>query len=167
MSFSAPTLLTADHEVATFDCGKPALNAWLIRHALTNQESRSARTIVVCSGKRVVGYYALAAGSVNHGEATGKLRRNMPDPVPMALLGRLAIDTSAQGFGLGAGLLKDAVQRVWAASDLLGVRGILVDALDDDAKRFYEKFGFRGSEALPLKLMVTLKEIATIAGAQP
>jgi GNAT superfamily N-acetyltransferase len=164
MTFGAPTLLTAVHDVAAFDCGKPALNAWLIRHALINQESRSARTIVVCSGKRVVGYYALAAGSVNHAEATGRIRRNMPDPVPMALLGRLAIDKSAHGFGLGAGLLKDAVLRVWAASDLLGVRGILVDALDEDAKRFYEKFGFRGSEALPLKLMVTLAQVARIAG---
>jgi predicted N-acetyltransferase YhbS len=104
----------------------------------------------------------LAAGSVNHSVATGKIRRNMPDPVPMALLGRLAIDRSAQGFGLGAGLLKDAVQRVWAASDLLGVRGILVDALDGDAKLFYEKFGFRASEALPLKLMVTLEEVSRI-----
>ncbi len=167
MSFSAPTLLTADHEVATFDCGKPALNTWLIRHALTNQESRSARTVVVCSGKRVVGYYALAAGSVIHADATGKLRRNMPNPVPMALLGRLAIDKSAQGFGLGAGLLKDAVLRVWAASDLLGVRGILVDALDEEAKHFYEKFGFRGSEALPMKLMVTLAEIARLVGKTP
>lgn len=165
MSFTAPTLLTSDHDTASFDCGTTALNSWLIRHALANQESRAARTVVVCSGSRVVGYYALAAGSVIHAEAIGKVRRNMPDPVPMALLGRPTVDRSAQGFGIGAGLLKDAVMRVWQAAELLGVRGILVDALDDDAKRFYEQFGFRASAALPLKLMVTLPEIDRVLGA--
>lgn len=117
---------------------------------------------MVCRGKQVVGYYALAAGSVIHAEATGKLRRNMPDPVPMALLGRLAVDRSVHGFGIGAGLLKDALLRVLAASDLLGVRGIVVDALDEDAKSFYERFGFRASKALPLKLMITLDEVRRI-----
>ncbi|MEQ1717453.1 MAG: GNAT family N-acetyltransferase [Hyphomicrobium sp.] len=159
MSFSAPELLTAAHDVSRFDCGTPSLNIWLQQHALANQETRAARTFVVCTGKRVVGYYALAAGSVVHTEATGRLRRNMPDPVPMALLGRLAVDKSAQGFGIGAGLLKDAGLRVLQAADLLGIRGILVDALDDKAKGFYERFGFRPSTALPLKLMVTLQEI--------
>lgn len=162
MSFTAPTLLTQDHEVTDFDCGNEMLNSWLLRHALKNQESRAARTVVVCRGKRVMGYYALAAGSVVHGEATGKVRRNMPDPVPMALLGRLAVDVSAQGFGIGAGLLKDAVARVWQASAILGVRGILVDAVDDTAKTFYEKFGFRSTVVAPLKLMVTLDEVARI-----
>mgnify|MGYP000871682102 CR=1 FL=1 len=165
MSFSAPELLTAAHDVSRFDCGTPALNTWLQKHALANQDSRAARTFVVCSGKRVVGYYALAAGSVVHAEATGRVRRNMPEPIPMALLGRLAVDKSAQGFGIGAGLLKDALLRVLQASDLLGIRGIMVDALDDTAKRFYERHGFRPSVALPLKLMITLREVERHANA--
>jgi predicted N-acetyltransferase YhbS len=159
MSFRAPEPLTTRHDILAFDCGVPPLNAWLHRHAIANQESRAARTFVVCVEQRVVGYYALAAGSVVHAEATGKVRRNMPDPVPMALLGRLAVDTSAQGFGIGAGLLQDAVLRVMQAADVLGIRGIMVDAIDDRARQFYEKFGFRPSAALPLKLMVTLQEI--------
>lgn len=159
MSFPPPTLLTTDHDIERFDCGTPALNLWLQRHALANQESRAARTIVVCSGNRVMGYYAIAAGSVIHTQATGKLRRNMPDPVPMALLGRLAVDRTAQKVGLGAGLLKDAVLRILQAADLLGIRGILVDAVDDRARSFYEKFGFRATPAMPPKLMVTLAEI--------
>jgi predicted N-acetyltransferase YhbS len=164
MTFSAPALLTATHEVATFDCGKPPLNDWLIRRALPNQQTRASRTFVVCTGKRVVGYYALAAGSVSQEAATGRLKRNMPDPVPVALLGRLAVDRSAQGFGLGAALLQDGLLRVLQAAEHLGVRGVLVDALDDDASRFYQRFGFRPSAALPLKLMVTLEEIERSIG---
>jgi len=159
MSFTAPEPLATHHEVAHFDCGKPALNTWLHKRALANQESGSTRTFVVCTDRRVVAYYALAAGSVVHDEAIGSLRRNMPDPVPMALLGRLAVDTSAQGFGIGVALLRDAVVRVLQASQALGIRGIMVDALDEQAASFYQKFGFRPSAALPLKLMVSLREI--------
>lgn len=166
MSFTPPELLIAAHDVAVFDCGKPALTTWLQRHALLNQESRAARTFVVCTGPRVRGYYALAAGSVVHDQATGKVRRNMPDPVPMALLGRLAVDKSAQGFGVGAALLMDAMLRIVQAADLLGIRGILVDALDDEARAFYERFGFRPSAALPLKLMVTLAEVERALAAR-
>lgn len=162
MSVTAPAPLTAEHDFSAFDCGVPALNSWLQRHAIANQESRAARTFVVCADRRVVGYYALAAGSVVHDIATGKIRRNMPDPVPMALLGRLAVDRSAQGFGISAGLLQDAVLRVTQAADLLAIRGLMVDAIDDRALQFYEKFGFRPSTALPLKLMVTLAEIERI-----
>jgi len=159
MSFSAPAPLTAEHDLEHFDCGHDSLNVWLQRHALSNQERRAARTFVVCDGRRVVGYYALAAGSVVHAEAIGNLRRNMPDPVPMALLGRLAVDSSVRGRGLAAGMLQDAVMRIVQASDTLGVRGILVDAIDENAKAFYLRFGFRPSAVLPMKLMVTLTEI--------
>jgi predicted N-acetyltransferase YhbS len=164
MSLSAPEVLTALHDVSSFDCGRPNLNVWLQRHALKNQQAGAARTVVVCSGQAVIGYYALSAGTVVHAEATGKVRRNMPDPVPMALLGRLAVDRSAQGTGVGAGMLQDAMMRVWQASALLGVRGIVVDALDDGAARFYQRFGFRPSAALPLKLMITLDEVGHILG---
>lgn len=159
MSVSAPAPLSAEHDLEHFDCGHASLNAWLQRRALSNQERRAARTFVVCEGRRVVGYYALAAGSVVHSEATGNLRRNMPDPVPMALLGRLAVDLSMRGKGLGVGMLQDAVMRILQASDTLGVRGILVDAIDENAKAFYMRFGFRPSAVMPMKLMVTLTEI--------
>lgn len=138
-----------------------SLNTWVHRHAVNSQESRSARTFVVTAGNRVVGYYALGAGSIVHAEATGKIPCNMPEPVAMALLARLAVDASAQGFGVGAGLLQDAILRVVQAADLLGIRGI-VDAIDDEAGTFYQHFGFRPSATLPLKLMVTLAEVERI-----
>ena len=166
MTFSAPEPLTAAHDAAQFDCGVPSLNEWLQKHALKNQESGAARTFVVCVGNRVVAYYALAAGSVNHESATRKVRRNMPEPVPVALLGRLAVDRTAHGFGVGAGLLKDAVLRVLNAAQALGIRAIMVDALDDRAKTFYERFGFRGTEAFPLKMMITLEEAERALGVR-
>lgn len=158
VTLSAPEPLTADHDVSGFDCCEAALDDWLRRHALANQSRRASRTFVVCEGKPVVGYYSLAAGSMLHAEATGKLRRNMPEPVPMALLGRLAVDRRGQGSGIGAALLKDALVRVIRAADLLGVRGVMVDALTDEARAFYEKFGFRPSPSLPMKLMISLGE---------
>lgn len=165
MSFTPPVPLTAEHDLSAFDCGKDTLNLWLRRRALANQDSGASRTFVILSKKRVVGYYALAAGSVSHATATRKLRRNIPDPVPVALLARLAVDATAQGFGIGAGLLQDALLRVHNAAQSLGIRGILVDALDEEAAAFYEKFGFRRSQALPLKLMITLRELDKAVGA--
>jgi predicted N-acetyltransferase YhbS len=116
----------------------------------------------VCRRRAVVGYYALAAGSVARSETPGRIKRNMPDPIPMMVLGRLAVDRSVQGQGVGAGLLKDAVLRVMQAADIVGIRGILVDAIDDTARAFYEKFGFRRSVAFPLKLMITVEEAKRI-----
>ena len=164
MSLSAPELLTGAHEVTAFDCGHPSLNVWLQRRAMANQVSLASRTFVVTDGLYVKGYYSLAAGSLLQAEATGKIRRNMPDPVPMALLGRLAIDVSAQGKGLGTALLKDSVLRVINASNQLAIRGILVDAIDVKAKTFYEHFGFRPSPLFPMKLMVTLADIERAVG---
>jgi predicted N-acetyltransferase YhbS len=159
VSLSAPEPLEARHDVSAFDCGKPALNVWLHKHALANQASRASRTFVVCRGPKVVGYYALAAGSVLHREVPGKIRRDMPEPIPMALLGRLAVELSERGSGLGAELLQDALTRIVRAADILSVKGILVDAIDDDARAFYEHFGFVKSPVSPLKLMVPLDEI--------
>lgn len=158
MKLSAPELLAPAHDVSAFDCGVAPLNDWLKKRALANQAGGGSRTYVACRGHAVIGDYALAAGSVAHAEAIGRLRRNMPDPIPMMVLGRLAIDVSAQGQGLGAALLRDAVLRVLQAADIVGIRGILVDAIDDAARAFYEKFGFRGSAAFPLKLMITVDE---------
>lgn len=158
MTLWAPEPLTAAHDVSGFDCGIPALDEWLKRRALPNQASRASRTYVVCREQSVVGYYALAAGSVDHVQAPGRIKRNMPDPVPMMVLGRLAIDRSVQGQGLGAALLKDAVLRVVQAAEIAGIRGILVDAIDDAARAFHERFGFHRSATFPLKLMITVDE---------
>lgn len=158
MKLSAPEPLAHVHNVNAFDCGVPSLNDWLKKRALANQAAGASRTYVACRGQTVVGYYALAAGSIGHTEATGRLKRNMPDPIPMMVLGRLAIDVTAQGQGLGAALLRDSILRVLQAADIVDIRGILVDAIDDAARAFYQKFGFRHSAAFPLKLMVTVEE---------
>ena len=158
MTLGAPELLTPAHDVGTFDCGIPSLDDWLKRRALVNQSSGASRTYVVCRAKTVVGYYALAAGSIDHVEAPGRLKRNMPDPVPMMVLARLAVDRSVQGLRVGKGLLKDAILRVIQAADIVGIRGILVDAIDDKARAFYERYGFRRSTTFPLKVMITLAE---------
>jgi predicted N-acetyltransferase YhbS len=155
---SAPELLASSHDASAFGCGIPTLDDWLTKRALANQIVGASRTYVVCRGQAVVGYYALASGNVSHSEAPGRIRRNMPDPIPMMVLGRLAVDRSMQGRGLGAALLKDAVLRVMQAADIVGIRGILVDAIDDGAGAFYEKFGFRRSATFPLRLMITVEE---------
>jgi predicted N-acetyltransferase YhbS len=165
---SAPEPLATAHDASAFDCGVLPLNDWLKRRALANQAAGASRTYVACQAQMVVGYYALAAASVARAEATGGLRRNMPDLTPMMVIGRLAIDTSAKGQGLGAALLKDAVLRVLQAANMVGIRGVLVDAIDDTARAFYEKFGFRRSTAFPLKLMITVDEAQRMgASAQP
>ena len=155
---SAPTPLSPDHDLEPFSCGVTALDEWLKRRARRNEAEGASRTFVVAEGKRVVGYYSLAAGSVMHAAATGKTRRNMPDPVPVVLLGRLAIDSASQGKGLGADLLRDAVLRTLGAAESIGVRALLVHALSDKAKAFYQRYGFHPSPIEPMTLMITLAE---------
>jgi predicted N-acetyltransferase YhbS len=154
----APEHLTPEHDVAAFDSGVAALDDWLIRHALANEKAGGSRTYVVCAGRRVVGYYALATGAVTHATATGRVRRNMPDPVPVMVLGRLAVDRSLQGRGIGEGLLRDAILRTLQAAELAGIRAILVHAISEDAKRFYERHGFAESAIDPMTLMITISE---------
>lgn len=154
---SAPELLTAEHRLEAFECGTASLDDWLKRRARANQVSGASRTYVVAEEGRVFGYYCLASGALALDEAPGALRRNMPDPVPMAILGRLAVDKSWQGRGLGAALLRDAVRRTIAASDILGIRGLLVHALSDRAKAFYEHYGFVASPTRPMLLVMSLK----------
>jgi len=151
-----PEPLGADHELDTFDSGMPPLDHWLKKRARANQADDASRTYVVCVGRRVVGYYALAAGSVVHGAATGAVRRNMPDPVPVALLGRLAVDRAWQGKGLGRDLTRDAILRVLGAADIIGVRAILVHAISDEARGFYERCGFSPSPIDPMTLMMSV-----------
>lgn len=163
-ALSAPTVLTSSHQLDDFDCGEPALNEWLTRRALANQLAGATRTYVVAAGTKVVGYYGLSAGAVAHVDAPRKTKRNMPDPVPVVLLGRLAVDRAWHGRGVGAGLLRDAVLRVRQAAEVVGIRAILVHALHEPAARFYEKFGFRRSPVRPLTLMVALDEITMEPG---
>ena len=152
-----PQPLTAAHRVEDFSSGEPTLDEWLKRRAMPNQVSGASRTfVVVDQDKRVLGYYAIAAGAVAHQLATGRVRRNMPDPVPVLVLARLAVDTQAQGYKLGGALLQDAVQRALTVSQNAGVRALLVHALNERAKQFYEYYGFQTSPLDPLTLMLRL-----------
>lgn len=153
---SAPTLLDEAHELDLFDSGHDSLDEWLRRRARSNQISGASRTYVVCSGVRVVGYYCLSSGALATTDAPGALKRNMPDPIPMAILGRLAIDIGWQGKGLGAALLQDAVMRAGQAAHIMGIRGLLVHAISDEAKAFYEHYGFTSSPANPMTLVMSL-----------
>jgi GNAT superfamily N-acetyltransferase len=119
---------------------------------------------VVCVGRKVVGYYTLAAGAVAHAEAPGRLRRNMPDPVPVMVLGRLAVDRTIHGQGVGTGLLRDAVLRTVQAAEIVGIRAILVHAISEAARRFYEKYGFVASPLDPLTVMITVEEAVRTIG---
>jgi GNAT superfamily N-acetyltransferase len=154
----APAPLGEAHVLDSFSCGVTSLDDWLKRRARANQASGASRTYVVADeAQRVVGYYCLASGAMALNEAPSGLRRNMPDPIPMALLGRLAVDVTMQGQGLGVALLRDAVERTQAAAGILGIRGLLVHALSADAKAFYERYGFVASPVRPMMLVMSLR----------
>lgn len=157
-----PEPLTEEHEIGDFKSGEPSLDDWLRRRARANQVSGATRTYVVCQGRRVVAYYALAAGVVAVQNATGRLRRNMPSPVPVAVLARMAVDRESQGRGIGRAMFRDAALRVTQAADAIGIRGILVHALSNEAKTFYLALGFEASPSEPLTLMVTLSDIRAV-----
>jgi GNAT superfamily N-acetyltransferase len=160
MMLKPPALLSVEHEVEGFRSGVTSLDDWLIRRARGNQSSGASRTYVVADdANRVIAYYALAAGAIASTDATSRFRRNMPDPIPVAILGRLAIDQAYQGQGLGTALLKDCVFRVRQAASILGVRGLVVHALSDEAKRFYEKYGFIAGRSNPMTLVLSLTEV--------
>ena len=153
-----PVLLTADHDTASFTCKHDSLSAWLNKRALTNAASGASRTYVVCTDARIViGYYALAAGSISGDAAPGRLRRNMPDPLPVIVLGRLAVHSDWAGRGIGSGLLRDAVLRSMQAAELIGVRALVCHAIDEEAKGFYVKHGFLASPLDALTVLVGLK----------
>lgn len=153
---SPPEKLSAAHDLSAFDSGQPALDDWLRRRALQNEETGASRTYVVRVGSKVIGFYTLAVGAISHLEAPGRIRRNMPDPVPAVVLSRLAIDNAYQGFGLGTALLRDAVLRTIQAAEIAGIRVILVHAISVEAKRFYEKHGFLTSPVDPMTVMITV-----------
>ncbi len=154
---SAPQPLTASHLLGDFSCGEATLDEWLKRRAMANQLRAASRTFVVTNGEgRVLGYYAVAAGAVTHQASTISVRRNMPDPIPVIVLARLAVDQRVQGAKLGAALLQDAVNRAVSVSQDAGVRAILVHALHSRAKQFYEYYGFLESPQHPMTLMLRL-----------
>jgi GNAT superfamily N-acetyltransferase len=154
---SSPILLATDHQLDDFACNVDSLNDWLKKRAYQNQISGASRTYVVLEGKRVVGYYCLASGALELNDAPTQVRRNMPNPIPVAILGRLAVDQSFQGKGLGVALLQDAVVRTAQAGGILGIRGLLVHALSIEAKAFYEHHGFVASPTQPMTLILSLK----------
>lgn len=160
MQLGQPEPLAASHRLDDFECGEAALDDWLKRRALSNQSSGASRTFVVTDqGGHVRGYYAMAAGAVSHQLATSAARRNMPDPIPVMILARLAVDRRAQGLHLGAALLQDAVNRAVAVSQNAGVRAILVHALHEKARQFYEHYGFQPSPTHPMTLMLRLSSV--------
>ena len=157
--YRAPELLTSDHDISDFDCGEASLNDWLTRRALRNQQSGATRTYVACQGMKVIAFYSLCTSSIAHAKASGKLRRNMPDPIPVMLLGRLAVDTRHHKQGIGKGLLKDALLRTLQAADIAGIRAIKVSVLNERAREFYKRFGFHPSPIDDDLLFITLGEV--------
>jgi GNAT superfamily N-acetyltransferase len=162
---SAPEGLRADHQLAEFDSGERSLDEWLVRRAKANQVSGASRTYVICRGDVVVGYYDIASGGIDIDAAPGPLRRNMRDPIPVAVLGRLAVVRSEQGHGLGRALLRDALERILRAAQHIGIALILVHALSERAKQFYMGCGFRESSLDPMTLLARTKDVAEAIGA--
>lgn len=155
----SPEPLTDHHELEDFHSGEHSLDEWLKRRARVNQISGASRTYVVCEANRVAGFYALASGGVTANAATGRFRRNMPDPIPVIILGRLTVDERWQGRGISRALFRDAAMRVEQAADAIGIRGILVHAISEQAKIFYLALGFSESPLDPMTLMVTIADI--------
>lgn len=161
-TLSPPEPLADHHEIGNFSSGEAALDDWLRRRARGNQVSGATRTYVVCEGKRVIAYYALASGVVAVESAPGRFRRNMPNPIPVAVLARLAVDRNWQGGGIGRALFRDAARRVAHAADAIGIRGIVVHAISEEAKNFYLALGFDPSPREPMTLMVRLSDIRAV-----
>lgn len=159
MGLSPPEPLSDRHQLDEFTSGVASLDDWLKRRARANQSSNASRTYVLADGAHVVGYHAIASGALQMEDAVGRFRRNMPSPIPVAILGRLAVHRDWQGQGLGRALFRDCAERVVHAASTLGIRGIVVHAISHDAKRFYEALGFEASPLDQMTLMVTLNDL--------
>lgn len=159
MRLSPPEPLADYHDTGAFTSGTESLDTWLKRRAMKNQATGASRTFVACEGRRVVAYYALASSAIAVAEAPGRFRRNMPNPIPVAVLGRLAVDRSFQGKGLGRALVRDAGHRIIQAAETIGIRGLIVQALSAEARAFYEHVGFDPSPLDPMTLMMTLNDM--------
>lgn len=167
MTYSRPQPLEREHNRGAFVCGEPELDRWLTDHALGAQASGSARVFISTDGNRVVGYYALAAAQLQPAEAGERALKGQPRQraIPAVLLARLAVDQDHQGKGLGRSLLQDAMLRTNAAAEELGIRLMLVHAKNEDAGRWYRRFGFEGSPTDPLHLMLLMKDLRTYLSA--
>jgi GNAT superfamily N-acetyltransferase len=164
LALSTPQPLAVTHVLDDFACGEASLDEWLKRRALTNQLSGASRTFVVADQEgRVHVNYAMAAGAVSHQAAISAVRRNMPAPVPVVVLGRLAVATSHHAKGLGRALFKDAAQRVIHAADAIGIRGLVMHALSEEAKAFYLRLGLDESPLDPMTLMITVADLHAAA----
>ncbi len=152
--------INSSHALVNFDCGVPELNQFLVKYALQNQNANSANTYVVCEDDSVIGFYTLAVGSVIHVQAPKRITKGLAKhPVPVMILARLAVDKSQHGKGIGRGLLKDVLLRTAQASNIAGIRALLVHAKDDIAKQWYKQFGFDESPTDPLHLYLLLKDL--------
>lgn len=155
----SPQPLDAGHMLESFDCGKPVLNEWLIRHARQAQSSGSARTFVVLDDQRLVGYFSLTVGQVDVLTAPERISRGMGRyPIPVAILARMAVSSVDQGRGIGVGMLREAIARTLTVADQVGVRALLTHPLDEEAARFYRRFGFESSPASESQLLLLLKD---------
>jgi len=164
MAWSAPEPLGPHHRLEGFDCGKPSLNDWLLRHARQAQSSGSARTFVVTDDGRVAGYFSLTVGQVDTLEAPERLRKGMGlYPIPVVILARLAVDERDRGRGLGVGMLKDAIRRTFVIAEQAGIRALLTQPIDEDAARFYRRFGFEASPLREQQLLLLLKDARRFA----
>jgi predicted N-acetyltransferase YhbS len=157
-----PEPISAEHQIAEFESGEPALDEWLKKRALKSSSGGGSRCFVVCSGKTVIGYYSLSAGAIAHEAAPKNMRRNMPDPLPALLLGRLAVDHKYHNQGLGSALLRDAMLRSATVARDAGVFAIFIHALHDQARQFYLSRGFVQSPLQPMTLMMTMATVQTI-----
>ena len=159
MALGAPQALAAGHLLDGFDCGNPALNGWLIRHSRQAHASGSARTYVVVDDQRIAGFFSLAVGQIDSLDAPERVRKGMGHyPIPVVILARLAVAAVDQGRGLGVGLLQDAIRRTLAVADQAGVRALLTHPINEDAARFYLRFGFEASPAREQQLILLLKD---------
>lgn len=165
--FTEPEPLSAGHDISAFSCGEDSLDEWLRRYALTNQASGSARTFVTCLDDRVVGYYALATAAVTKASAPARVAKAMPEPIPVLLLARLAVDQATQGHGLGWRLLRDAILRTLQVAEHVGVRALLAHALDQGAADFYQRYDFQPSPTDPLHMLLLLKDARALIRSAP
>lgn len=159
-----PQPLTSEHELEGFDSGVAELDDWLRRRALNNQTGGASRTYVVSIEQKVIAYYCLAAGAVSNAGTPSRVRRNMPDPIPVMVIGRLAVARSWQGKGFGRALVRDAVLRTLQAAEIAGIRAILVHAISEQARQFYESCGFTPSPIAPMTLLVTVADAKAVFG---
>jgi predicted N-acetyltransferase YhbS len=167
VSLSAPQPLAAHHRLEGFDCGKPLLTDWLLRHARQAQGSGSARTFVACEGDRVAGYFSLTVGQIDTLEAPERVRRGMGQyPIPLVILARLAVDVDYQGRGLGFSLLQNAIDRTLAVAEHAGIRALLTHPLDASADAFYRRFGFEATPDNDSQLILLLKDARRYAGGR-